>query len=370
MKKFIRIAVILIVLAIFGWTLMYLFNKSEEKPVIYSTETPFVTNIIKKSVATGSVLPRQEIEIKPQVSGIIEKLYVKAGDKISKGALIAKVKIIPDMITLNNAESRVEIAKISFTDAETDLKRQKQLFDEGVIAESEFQKTNATFQSAKEELRAAEDNLQLIKEGVTQKMGESSNTLIRSTVAGMVLDVPVKEGNSVIESNTFNNGTTIAFIADMNALIFEGKVDESEVGKIKEGMDLLVTIGAIEGETFNATLEYIAPKGIEENGAIQFAIKAAMEQKDSVFIRAGYSANANIVLDRKDSVMAIKEGLIIFENDSTFVEIETGDQQFEKRHVELGLSDGINVEVKTGLTKEDKIKSKPIEEGVKKYGRG
>jgi HlyD family secretion protein len=357
MKTFFKIFFGIVILGVFVYTIYFLYEKSQAKPVVYQTSTPFTESIIKKTVATGSVVPRKEIAIKPQVSGIIDKIYVEAGDMVTKGDLIAKVRIIPNMVNLNNAESRVKQAEISMRDAEADFKRQKELFDNGVIAAAEFEDAVIRYSQAEQELNAAEDNLQLIKEGQTKSTGTTTNTLIRSTIDGMVLDVPVKEGNSVIESNTFNDGTTIANIADMGEMIFEGKVDETEVGKISEGMDLILSIGAIENLKFSALLEHISPKGVEENGAIQFEIKAAVSLKDSSFVRAGYSANADIVLDRVDSVMAIQESLLKFENDSTYVEVETEPQVFEKRFIETGLSDGINIQVVSGLSMEDKIKS-------------
>ena len=349
MKKIIRTVLLIAITGIFIWTIVFLYQKSESKPVEYNTEKPFFADIIKKTVATGSVVPRKEIEIKPKVSGIIEKIYVEPGDNVKKGDLIAKVKIIPDMISLNNAETRVKQAKIKFKDVEIVYKRQKDLFEKGVIAKAEFQKNELDYQSAKEELEAAKNNLELIKEGALKKSGGVTNTIIRSTTDGMILDVPGEEGNSVIESNTFNDGTTIAIVADMNDMIFKGKVDETEVGKIKPGMDLLLRIGALENNTFQAKLEYISPKGIEENGAIQFEIKADVKLKKDKFIRAGYSANADIVLERKDSVLAIKESLIEFNNDTAYVYIQTANQNFEKHKIKTGLSDGINIEIISGL---------------------
>jgi HlyD family secretion protein len=357
MKTFFKIFFGIVILGVFVYTIYFLYEKSQAKPVVYQTTTPFTESIIKKTVATGSVVPRKEIAIKPQVSGIIDQIYVEAGDMVTKGDLIAKVRIIPNMVNLNNAESRVKQAEISMRDAEADYKRQKELFDNDVIAAAEFQNADIAYSQAQQELSTAEDNLQLIKEGQTKSTGTTTNTLIRSTIDGMVLDVPVKEGNSVIESNTFNDGTTIANIADMGEMVFEGKVDETEVGKISEGMDLILSIGAIENLKFSALLEHISPKGVEENGAIQFEIKAAVSLKDNSFVRAGYSANADIVLERVDSVMAIQESLLKFENDSTYVEVETEPQVFEKRFIETGLSDGINIEVISGLSMEDKIKS-------------
>lgn len=357
MKKVLRIVVISIIVLIFVGTIGFLYQKSQDQPVVYNTKSPEITDIVKKTVATGSVVPRKEIEIKPQgVSGIIEKLYVEAGQMLKKGDPIAKIKIIPDMINLNSAESRVNVAKINFEDAEINYNRDKSLYDKKVISESDFQKTQLSYRNSRVELQAAKDNLQLIKEGVTKSSANATNTIIRSTIEGMILDIPIKEGNSVIQSNTFNDGTTVAIVADMGEMIFQGKVDETEVGKIIQGMNLKLTIGAIEDVKFNAHLEYISPKGVEENGAIQFEIKASVELNEKYFIRSGYSANAEIVLDRREKVLAINESLLEFKNDSTFVEVETDPQKFEKRHIKTGLSDGINIEVLDGIKKEDKLK--------------
>ncbi|NOY96765.1 MAG: efflux RND transporter periplasmic adaptor subunit [Chlorobi bacterium] len=362
MNKFFRIILIVILVGAFGGTLFFLYNKSKKKPDVFETKTPFISNVIKKTVATGSVVPRQEIEIKPQVSGIINGVYIEAGDRVKKNQVIARIKIIPDMVNLNSAETRVNRARINFEDAKINYERQQKLFYKEVVSYEEFKSSKVAYDSAKEELTAAENNLELIKNGVTKKAKSATNTLVRSTIDGMVLDVPVKEGNSVIQANTFNEGTTIASVANMSDMIFEGKVDETEVGKIKEGMDIELEIGAIEKEKFDATLEYIAPKGKEENGAIQFEIKATVSLKGGQFIRAGYSANANIVLEQKDSVMVISEGLLKFEDDSSFVEVETGEPQvFEKRFVKTGLSDGINIEIIDGLTLDEKIKGEKID---------
>lgn len=362
MKKVLRITGIVILVAVFAGTLFFLYNKSKKKPDVFETKNPFYSDVIKKTVATGSVVPRFEIEIKPQVSGIIDELYVVAGQKISKGQVVARIKIIPDMVTLNSAETRVNRAKISFDDSKTDYERQQKLFDKNVISYEEFKNAKVAYDSAKEELTAAENNLDLIKNGVTKKAENATNTLVRSTIDGMVLDVPVEVGNSVIQANTFNDGTTIAFVADMHDMVFEGKVDETEVGKIKEGMPIELEIGAIDKEKFEAILEYISPKGVEENGAIQFEIKADVQLKEGQFIRAGYSANANIELDRRDSVLVIPEGMLTFQNDSSFVEVQAGtEQQFEKRYVQTGLSDGINIEITNGLNAEEKIKGEKID---------
>lgn len=340
-----------------------LYTKSKKRDAIYEIKNPFMSDLVTKTVATGKVIPRREIAIKPQVSGIISELFVEPGDHVKKGDLIAKVKIIPDMVALNGAESRLKKAELQLEDAKLVYERQKKVYNQGVIPEAEFQKYRIEYNAALEEVEAAENNLQLVKEGITKKSGEISNTLIRSTIEGMVLDVPVEVGTSVIQANTFNEGTTIASVADMGEMIFEGKIDETEVGKIKEGMKLELTVGAIENERYDAFLEYISPKGTEENGTVQFEIKANVNLKENTFIRAGYSANADIVLDRRDSVMVIPEGLISFErdSDSAYVEVETSPQVFEKRYIETGLSDGINIEILSGLELKDKIKGNEID---------
>lgn len=358
------ITIVILVLLLGGFMAggYYLYSKEQKPPTIYKTQKPIIATIINKTVATGAVVPRKEIEIKPQVSGLISKLYVEAGDIVKKGDLIAQVQIVPNMVSLNNAENRLSIAKISLTNAKREYTRNKNLWEDGVIAESLYRQFELTYENAMQEVEAAKDNLELIKKGSTQRSGKTSNTNVRATITGMVLDVPVEEGNSVIESNTFNDGTTIAIVANMDEMIFEGKVDESEVGKIRAGMDLLLTIGAIEGEEFRATLEHIAPKGVEENGAIQFEIRAAVNLSKEQFLRAGYSANADIVLDRRDSVLAIPESLLVFEGEKTMVEIETESQQFKKQEITTGLSDGINIEVLSGIDKETALKNPNIYE--------
>ena len=361
MKKFVKGLLLTILTSVFIGTFVFLYNKSKPAPEVYEIQKAQVTNIIKKTVATGSVIPRKEIEIKPQVSGIVEEIFILAGQKIKNGDVIARVKIIPDMVNLNNAESRVNRAKLNMEDARIDFDRQTALFSKQVTSKEEYQKAKLSFNSAKEESEAAENNLELIRKGVTKSSATTTNTLIRSTIDGMVLDVPVKEGFSVIQANNFNAGTTIGIVADMSDMIFQGKVDETEVGKIKEGMNIELTIGAIESEKFNAELKYIAPKGLVENGAIQFDIKADVNLKEGQFIRSGYSANANIVLQKRDSVLAIPEGLLKFQKDSAFVEIETLPQKFEKRFVKTGISDGINIEILSGITKEDRLKGTLID---------
>lgn len=356
MKKIIRILLAVVIIGIFGYTIYFLYQKSQTKEVIYETTSPVVGDIIKKTTATGSVVPRKEIEIKPVVSGIIDKIFVEEGQMIKKGDLIAQIKIIPNMISLNNAKSRVDVANINLENARRVYDRQLGLLKKGVIAQADFETVEVNYQNAKEELKNAQETLELIKEGSLKKQDSETNTLVRSTIDGMVLDIPVEIGFQVIEANNFNAGTTIASVADMGDMIFEGLIDESEVGKIKEGMPLLLTIGALDEVTFDAVLVQIAPKGKEVNGAVQFEIKANVNLKQDQFIRAGYSANAAIVLDRVDSVMTISESLLKFEHDTAYVEVETEPQKFEKRYVKTGLSDGINIQVVSGIDENDKIK--------------
>ncbi|MCY1722675.1 efflux RND transporter periplasmic adaptor subunit [Prolixibacteraceae bacterium Z1-6] len=373
MKKVVRILGVIILVGAFGGTLFFLYNKSKKKEDVFENKNPFYSDVVMKTVATGSVVPRFEIEIKPQVSGIIDELYLQPGDRVTKGQIVAKIKIIPDMVTLNSAETRMNRAKINFEDAQIDYDRQQKLFDKNVVSYEEFKASKVAYDSAKEELTAAENNLELIKNGVTKKAESATNTLVRSTIDGMVLDVPVEEGNSVIQANTFNDGTTIASVANMQDMIFQGNVDETEVGKIKEGMPIELEIGAIDKQKFAAVLEYISPKGVEDNGAIQFEIKANVQLTEDQFIRAGYSANANIVLEKKDSVLVIPEGLLKFENDSSFVEVNTGNDlepNYEKRFVQTGLSDGINIEITEGLKLDDKVKGEKIDPKKLKEGEG
>jgi HlyD family secretion protein len=357
MKKVFKIIIIIAVLASVIGTFAYIYQKSQPKEVAYEILDVKNDTIVVTTIATGAVVPKKEIAIKPQIAGIISKIYVEAGDTVKQGQIIAKVKIIPDMVNLNNAKSRIKKAQIQLESSRNNYNRNETLFKKGVISEATFIESKRSYDASKEELKASKDNLDLIKEGVTKSTSNQTNTLIRSTIDGMVLDVPVKEGNSVIQSNSFNDGTTIALIADMQDMIFEGNIDETEVGKIKIGMPMELTIGAMNQEKYDATITHIAPKGTNDGGAVQFKIKGAVKLAVDQFIRAGYSANAKIEVERKENVLSIPESTIFFENDSSFI-WTTKDKkgEYEKQYVELGLSDGINVEVTEGVTKETKVR--------------
>tara|TARA_R110002073_G_scaffold4213_2_gene28019 strand:+ start:5214 stop:6317 length:1104 start_codon:yes stop_codon:yes gene_type:complete len=334
------------------------FGKMNSKSVTsYETETPFKTNIVKKTVATGKVTPLEEIEIKPQISGIIDKIYLEEGDVVKKGDLIAKVRVVPNEQSLTSARGRVNSIQIQLNNAKIAYDRNKGLFDKGVISRSDFENVELAYNQAKNDLKNAQNDYQIIRSGSVGG-GGSANTNIRAQIAGTILEIPVKEGDQVIESNNFNAGTTIASIADMSKMIFEGKVDEAEVGKIKKDIDLDITLGAVADKKFPAKLNFVAPKGTEESGAVQFTIKADVTLDDSYFLRAGYSANAEIVLEQKDSILSIKESLLQFDKktEKPYVEVQTGDDTFEKRNLKLGISDGINVEILEGVTIDDKIK--------------
>ena len=351
MKKYVKIALLVLVAIIFLGTFGFLYQKSQPVAKVYEVENVTIGNLEKTTIATGKIEPRDEILIKPQISGIIETVYKEAGEKVKKGEVIAKVKVIPELGTLNSAESRVRLAEINARQSETDFSRMKKLYEEKLISAEEYEKSEVAVNQAREELQTAKDNLQIVKEGITQNSASFSSTLIRSTIDGLILDVPIKEGNSVIMSNTFNDGTTIATVADMNDLIFRGNIDETEVGRLHEGMPVKITLGALQDMEFEAELEYISPKGVEENGANQFEIKAAISVPDSVTVRSGYSANAEIVLQHVQNVLTIPESCVEFSGDTTFVYVltQSAPQQFTRQQVTVGMSDGINIEVKTGL---------------------
>jgi HlyD family secretion protein len=346
-----------IIVLLFAVSLVWFGMKNKKNIIQFETEKPFKTTIIKKTVATGIVTPLEEIEIKPQITGIIDKILLLEGAKVKKGDLIATVRVVPNEQSLISANGRVNNAKLRVNNAEISYKRNKKLFDKGVIARSAYEAVELTFNQAKQDLKNAANDYQIIKKGYSGS-GAAANTNIIAQMSGTILEIPIKEGDQVIQSNNFNAGTTIASIADMSKMIFEGKVDESEVGKLINGTEIEVSIGAIEGVQFPAKLNFIAPKGTEEGGAVQFKIKADVTLDDKYFIRAGYSANADIVLEKKDSVLSIKEALLKFDRktEEPYVEVKTGEGEFEKRTLKLGISDGVNIEVLEGVVIEDEIK--------------
>lgn len=354
-RRIIPLLLALGVVAAFAATLLFLYDKSQAKPSVFKTTKLQRTDIVKKAVAPGAIVPRREVTIKPRVSGVIEKLYVDAGQTVKERQLLAKIQIIPNVVALNNAESAVRSAQISFDNAQSQLQRYQQLFDQKLMNETEFNQFKVGFDLKRQELETAQSNRELVKEGASKRTGKASN-LVMSTVSGTVLDVPIKEGASVIEANNFNEGTTIASIADMGDMIFQGRVDESEVGKLSEGMPVSITVGALGEQKLEGKLEYIAPKGKEKEGTIEFEVRAAVKLKQGALLRANYSANADIILDSKPGVMALEENVVIFDKGKTFVEVETAAQTFSRREVKLGLSDGINVEVVSGVAATDRIK--------------
>ncbi len=355
MKKIILFSVLALALIV---VLIWFGKKNNKSGIKYDTDTPFTTSIVKKSVATGKVIPLEEIEIKPRISGILEKIYVEEGETVKKGDLIAKIRVVPNVQSLNNAQSSVTNAKLQFDNAKVLYNRNKMLYEKGVIAQQEFENVQLNFNTAEEQYNTALRQLQIVKKGTASGLGNVANTNVRAEITGTILEIPVREGMSVIESNTFSPGTTIATVADMNKMIFEGKVDEAEVGKLQTGTEIEIDLGAYQETKFPAVLTFVAPKGTEESGAVQFKIKADVDTSGDYKIRANYSANANIVLEKKDSIMAIKESLIRYniEDDTPYVEIQNGDNKFEKTNIKLGISDGINVEIVEGLTMDDKIK--------------
>lgn len=365
MKKVMKIALLVLVALIIVGTFAFLYQKSQPRKEVYNLLEAETDTLVQTTIATGKIEPRDEVQIKPQISGIIAEVYKEAGEKVKAGEVIAKVKVIPELGQLNAAESRVRLAEINGRQAETDFSRMEQLHKSKLISDEEYEKALVAVKQAREELQSAQDNLEIVKEGITKNSASFSSTLIRSTIDGLILDVPIKVGNSVIMSNTFNDGTTIATVADMGDLIFRGNVDETEVGRIHEGIPVKITLGALQDRTFDAKLEYISPKSTANNGANQFEIKAAIQVPDSITIRSGYSANAEIALQRANNVTAVPESAIEFVGDSTFVYLLTDsvpEQIFKRLPVTTGISDGLKIEVKQGL------KPGQVVRGLKKEG--
>ena len=356
MKKGLKIALgivfALIVISTFG----YLFKQSRPSKMEFDTVQPGVRTIERRCVSTGKITPRNEVSIKPQISGIVSAIYKQPGDHVKAGDIIAVVQVVPDVAQLNSAESRVNLARIEMKQQEAEFNRQKQLYADKVISTSEYEASHTTYLRAKEELQNAIDALKIVKEGVASRSGSYSNTQIKSTITGTVLDVPVKVGNSVIQANTFNDGTEIAKVADMGDMLFEGKIDETEVGRMSQGMPVELKVGALTGLVFPAELEYISPKAKEENGTVMFEIKAAAHVPDTVLIRAGYSANADIILESRQDVLALPESTIQYENGETVVYVKKG-TEWERRTVVTGLSDGLWIEIVSGVTADDVVRN-------------
>ncbi|ALM08925.1 RND transporter MFP subunit [Sediminicola sp. YIK13] len=369
MNKILKYVLIGVVVLGALWAAAFFVKTNSKSAITYETKNPFTANVEKKTVATGKVVPEDEVQIKPQVSGIIDKIYLKEGAKVKAGDLIAKIKVVPNEQSLNQAKGRVKNAEIALNNTKIEYDRNKILFDKGVVSSQDFNSQQLRYDQAKLELQNAQSDYQIIRVG-SAGGSATANTNIRALVSGTILEIPVKEGDQVIQSNNFNDGTTIATIADLSIMIFEGKVDEGEVGKLQLGMPLKISLGAINDKEFDAKLRFIAPKGVEESGAVQFKIEGDVTVEDDFLIRAGYSANASLVLEKKDSVMVIPEALLQFDKttDEPYVEILTGDQKFERKDVKIGISDGVNVEIVEGITKDDKVKiwnkTEPIKKGT------
>jgi HlyD family secretion protein len=363
MKRYSKLIIAAIIALIFIGTFVFLWQKSQPKEVVYNEFTPKLDSIQKTTIITGKIEPRNEVNIKPQISGIISELYKEAGDYVNAGDVIAKVKVVPEMGQLSSAEMRVRLAEINLKQAQVDFQREENLFNQKLVSADEFDKIKASLDQAKHEKLAAEDALQVVRDGFSKSNAKASSTLIRSTISGVILDIPVKVGYSVIQVNTMNEGTTIATVANMNNLIFRGNIDETEVGQLVNGMNMRITIGALQDLKFDAALEYVSPKAVESNGANQFEIKAAVKLTEGGKIRSGYSANAEIVLAKADKVLSIPESAIEFSGDSTFVYVvkeEGKSKTYERKQVETGLSDGVNIEIKKGITAKDKVRGPEI----------
>lgn len=360
MKRYFKYIMMALAAVVFIGTFVFLYIKSQPKPVEYNEFEPKQMDIRKTTVVTGKIEPRNEVNVKPQISGIITEILKEAGQKVEAGEVIAKVKVIPDMSSLSAAQARVRLAGINERQARTDFEREKTLFDKGLVSADEYDKIAQALRQAREESAAAQDNLEVVRDGVSKTNASASSTLIRSTVTGLILDIPVKVGNSVILANTFNDGTTIATVANMNDLIFRGNIDETEVGRLTTGMTMKITIGALQDLKFDARLEYISPKATDQNGANQFEIKAAVNLPTcSEQIRSGYSANAEIVLAEARGVLSVPESAIEFSGNDTFVYVVKGngkEKTYERRKVTTGLSDGINIEIRSGLKKGETVR--------------
>lgn len=356
MRKLIPFLVAVVVLALFGGTLWFLYQKSRPAPVGIELVKPYRADVIKKTVAAGAIQPRKEVEIKPRVAGILRNLSVEPGRRVRKGDLIAEVQIIPDVVSLNEAELRVRSAELNAERTRRELERVETLGARGAAAPTELDRLRTDANIAREELAAARNRVQLLQVGALRRGVAGGLTRIEATVDGTVLGILLREGNSVINANSFNPGTTIATVADMTDMVFKGRIDESEVGRLREGMAVDIVVGALEDRTFSGKLSYIAPKSVTKEGATEFEIEAGFRPPEGLLVRAGYSANANIVLDTRKQVLVIDEALLTFEADKPFVDVQAAPGKFERRAVKLGLSDGLKVEVLGGVSASDQIK--------------
>lgn len=361
MKKYIKILVWVLVAVFVGYTFYMLWAQSQPKDVVYELLTPATRDIVKTSVASGKVEPRDEVNIKPKIQGIITELYVVAGDKVKVDDPIAKVSVIPDMNQLTSAQSNVRTSQLTLEETEREAERIANLYAKGIVSKEEYEQSQNTLHKMQEQALAAQDALDIVTEGSSKRAGKINTTIVRSTIAGTILDVPVKIGTSVVNSNSFNDGTTVATVADMSKIIFRGKIDETEVGRLHSGMSIALSVGAVQGVKIPASLEYISPKGTESNGAVLFEIKAAAQIPDSIEIRAGYSANAEIEFARHIQVLTIEETAIEFEGDDAYVYKLTSaegvvPQTFERVPVKVGLSDGIYIEIEEGVTNDMKLR--------------
>ena len=356
MKKVIKYIVLALVAVVFVGTFVFLYKKSRPEEIRYQQLTASKQDIARTTVLTGKIVPRNEVNIKPQINGIIAEIYKEAGQMVQQGEVIARLTVIPDMNSLSAAQSRVRLSEINLKQAKTNFEREKALFEKNLISAEEYEKVEQQLSQAQEEYAASQESLEVIRDGVSSKNATSSSTLIRSTITGLILDIPVKVGNSVIQANTLNDGTTVATVANMNDLIFEGQIDETEVGSLYEGMPLTITIGALRDYTFDANLEYISPKAVESNGANQFKVKAAVKVDSEHTIRSGYSANAQIELEKKENVVSVPESTLEFEGEDVYVYTKSQDGTYQKTKITTGLSDGVNIEVKDGLSEGDTVR--------------
>jgi len=365
MKKIIKYLVLALIAALFVGTFVFLYKKSKPAEVKYNEEQVSICDIQKSTIVTGKIQPRNEVNIKPQINGIISELYKQSGEIVKENEVIAKLKVIPDMNSLSSAQSRVRLSEINLEQAKVNFEREKSLFEKQLVSSEEFEQVQQALKQANEECAAAKDALEVIRDGVSSSNATGSSTLVRSTISGLILDIPVKVGNSVIQANTLNEGTTVAVVANMDDLIFDGNVDETEVGSLIEGMPVVITVGALQDYSFDAVLEYVSPKAVENNGSNQFEIKAAVKVPDGQKIRSGYSANAEIVLQESNQVLSVPESTLEFSGDTTFVYLKK-DEQYEKTQIKTGLSDGLRIEVKEGLAEGDVVRGTMVFEEKKK----